>query len=95
MRLTTCQQVALSKPLGLRCRTKLTLAPQGLDRSQRRLEGHRRGEGKLVEGPVDMGMTIACAGRKRPACGFGLTALGEVHGVGVGGASRPSALSIR
>jgi hypothetical protein len=32
---------------------------QGLDRGQRRLEGRRRGEGKLVEGPVDVGMTVA------------------------------------
>jgi hypothetical protein len=32
---------------------------RGLDRGQWRLEGRRRGEGKLVEGPVDVGMTVA------------------------------------
>jgi hypothetical protein len=47
------------------------------------------GQGKLVEGPVDVGMTVASPGRNRPA-GFG-----EVHGVGVEGVSRLSGLSAR
>jgi hypothetical protein len=40
---------------------------QGLDRGRRRLEGRLRGEGKPVEGPVDVGMTIASAREGKPS----------------------------
>jgi hypothetical protein len=62
---------------------------QGLGWRQRRLEGGRRAEGEPVEGPVDVGVTVASADRNRPA------GLGEIYGVDVGGVSTLSGLSAR